>query len=328
MLRLVVTFLISAASLCVAAPTLEALAAPVKKKQSASKRSPRPAHRLPLRSPIPQQGDPSPYRGWDYLVSRLQDNGAPEHQLRAIYGDPRMPERSFVPFSVKPREPSSIYESFKRPEHAELGVSFIQRNWSTFQRAENQLQVPKEVVAAIIVVESQAGKNTGNHLVLYRLSRLATTNAPDNLQQNYVEQKKLHHQITFSDVRRRGNYLERTFLPEISSLLSLAQSQGVDIFSIKGSSAGAMGLPQFLPSALLRFGVDGNRDGSVSLHQEADAIWSAANYLAHFGFRETIPFQEKRAIIWRYNKSKSYIDTVLSLSRSIDELNSSVTSLP
>lgn len=260
----------------------------------------------------------SPYRGWDYLVERLRDNGIEEGVLRQVYGDPRMPERTFVPFSVKPREPSSMYESFKRPEHAMIGATFIERHRDTFEAAETKLKVPKEVIAAILVVESQAGKFTGNHLVVYRLSRLATTNAPDNLQQNYVEQKKKDPRVTFSDVRRRGRYLERTFLPEIPALLSIAQKSGVDVLSIKGSSAGAVGLPQFLPSAILRYGLDGNNDGTISLHHEHDAIWSTANYLAHFGFRRNIPLQEKRSIIWRYNKSKSYIDTVLSLSQTME----------
>jgi membrane-bound lytic murein transglycosylase B len=260
----------------------------------------------------------SPYRGWDYLVSRLRENGVDEPTLRQVYGDPRMPERTFVPFSVKPREPSSIYESFKRPEHGLTGAAFIDRHRQVFEAVEAKLMVPKEVIAAIIVVESQAGKVTGNHLVVYRLSRLATTNAPDNLQLNYVEQKSKDHRVTFSDVRRRGRYLERTFLPEIPALITLAKRSSVDVLSIKGSSAGAMGLPQFLPSAVLRYGLDGNRDGAISLHHEHDAIWSTANYLAHFGFRKSIPLQEKRAIIWRYNKSKSYIDTVLSLSKTIE----------
>jgi len=260
------------------------------------------------------------FRGWDYLVSRLQDNGVSERDLIVIYGDKRMPERSFVPFSVHPREPASIYESFKRPEHASSGISFIEKNSATFKTMEAKLLVPAEVVAAIIVVESQAGRNTGKHQVLYRLSRIATVNAPDNLQQNYIEQKRKDHRVTFADVRRRGRYLERTFLPEIPALIAVAKRNKVDVLTLTGSPAGAIGLPQFLPSALLRYGVDGDRNGSISLHDEQDAIWSAANYLAHFEFKKDIPSQEKRAIIWRYNKSKSYIDTVLSLSDRINEL--------
>jgi membrane-bound lytic murein transglycosylase B len=259
----------------------------------------------------------SRFRGWDYLVERLKDNGVSERDLVAIYSDPRMPERTFVPFSVKPKEPSSMYTGFKRPHHENLGKEFIEQHAETFQRMESKLQVPREVVAAIIVIESGAGKNTGDHLLIYRLSRLATTNAPDNLRENYVEQKKLNHKVVFDDVRRRGGYLERTFLPEIPALIEIARRNKVDVLTMKGSSAGAFGLPQFLPSAFLRFGIDGNRDGIVSLHDEIDAIWSAGNYLASFGYRHNIPLQEKRSIIWRYNKSPSYIDAVLHLSERI-----------
>jgi membrane-bound lytic murein transglycosylase B len=259
-------------------------------------------------------------RGWDYLVERLKQNGVSERELIEIYSDPRMPERTFVPFSVKPKEPASIYEGFKHPRHRELGNAFLNQHRCDFERVEETLKVPREVVAAIIVIESGAGKNTGNHALIYRLSRLATTNAPDNLRENYVAQKKLNHQIVFDDVRRRGGYLERTFLPEIPALISIAKKNRVDVLSMRGSSAGAFGLPQFLPSAYLRFGVDGDKDGIVSLHNESDAIWSAANYLASFGFRKEIPLQEKRSIIWRYNKSPSYIDAVLGLADGLKTL--------
>lgn len=259
----------------------------------------------------------SRYRGWEYLVDRLRDNGMSERDLVAIYSDRRMPTRTFVPFSVKPREPSSMYEGFKRSHHHQLGRQFLDKHADEFEKMEHTLLVPREVVAAIIVVESGAGRNTGSHLLIYRLSRLATTNAPDNVRENYVLQKKRDHRIVFEDVRRRGRYLERTFLPEIPALVTIAKRNKVDVLSMKGSSAGAFGLPQFLPSAFLRFGMDGNKDGVISLHNEADAIWSAGNYLAGFGYRRDIPLQEKRSIIWRYNKSPSYIDAVLHLAERI-----------
>jgi membrane-bound lytic murein transglycosylase B len=259
----------------------------------------------------------SQYRGWDYLVQRLIDNGVSKEVAQAIYTDPRLPQRTFVPFSIKPREPSSIYSGFNHPRHVQIGADFIRRNKSDFARLEQQLLVPREVVAAIIVIESGAGRNTGTHLLIYRLSRLATTNSPDNLRANFLEQRERDPLVTYDDVKRRGGYLERTFLPEIPALLEISRRNQVDIFDMRGSSAGAFGLPQFLPSAFLRFGVDGDRNGIVSLNSECDAIWSAGNYLASFGFRKDIPLQEKRAIIWRYNKSASYIDTVLQLGERI-----------
>lgn len=286
----------------------------VKQAPKSAQKNLRSIKRKPSLAP-PKAGDP--VRGWSYLVQRLVDNGVNRDEVVAIYSDPRMPERTFVPFGVKPRESAAIYSGFKRPEHAQTGANFIARNASTFNHMEDKLKVPREVVAAIIVVESQAGKNTGSHNVLYRLSRIATTSAPDNIQENYVYQKKLNPKVTFDDVRRRASYLERTFLPEIPALLTISKRNKVDPLTLKGSIAGAFGLPQFLPSALIRFGIDGDGDGAISLHDEQDAIWSAGNYLAHFGYKRQIPLQEKRSIIWRYNKSRSYIDTVLSLSESI-----------
>lgn len=279
----------------------------------------------PKRIPLKRSAKPgiqlehraSPYRGWDYLVQRLIDNGVSRETAQGVYSDPRFPERTFVPFSVKPKEPSSIYAGFNHPRHAQLGVDFIRRNHTEFTRLEEKHRVPREVVAAIIVIESGAGRNTGSHLLIYRLSRLATTNAPDNLYANYLEQRKRDPRVSFDDIKRRGGYLERTFLPEIPALLEISRRNQVDIFEMRGSSAGAFGLPQFLPSAFLRFGMDGDRNGIVSLNSEVDAIWSAGNYLASFGYRRDIPLQEKRAIIWRYNKSVSYIDTVLKLSDKI-----------
>ena len=257
------------------------------------------------------------FRGWDYLVHRLRHNGVAERDLIALYADPRMPRFTYIPFSVYPKEPASIYATFNKPRFEEMGASFIRENKAAFDSMEKTLRVPSEVVTAILVIESQIGKNTGREMIAYRLSRLASANAPENLAHNYKLQKKKYPKVTFEQVKRRGRYLEHTFLPEIPALLAIAKQNQVDPLSIQGSSAGAFGLPQFLPSAFIRYSRDGNKDGVVSLHNHQDALWSTANYLASFGFRSNIPLQEKRSIIWRYNKSKTYIDAVLKLSHGI-----------
>ncbi len=267
----------------------------------------------------PRTHSSKPYRGWGYLVERLRANGVSQHDIDAIYTDPRMPEFTFIPFSVRPKEPASMYTNFTKPTYRELGTSFLNQKKEEFDHVEQTLKVPREVVTAILVVESQIGRFTGNQLIVYRLSRLASANAPENLRENYHEQKKKDPSVTFEQVQRRGRYLEQTFLPEIPALLAIAKQNNIEVLSMKGSIAGAFGMPQFLPSAFMKFGMDGNQDGTISLHNEEDAMWSTANYLANYGFREDIPLQEKRSIIWRYNKSKSYIDTILRLSNSMKE---------
>ena len=256
-------------------------------------------------------------RGWDYLASRLQAAGVPQETVRKIYSDKRFPRRTFVPFSVKPKEPTSMYRSFLNDKFSKLGVQFISKNKQAFRVVENNYNVPKEIVASIIVIESQAGKNTGKHPILYRLSRIATTNAPDNLRKNLKEARKKDPSVTFQQVAERGLYLEQTFLPEIIALIKIAELNKLDPLAIKGSRAGAFGLPQFLPTTYLRFGIDGNKDGRITLHNETDAVLSTAHFLSHYGLNADSPPKQKREILWRYNKSESYIETVLRLSAKI-----------
>lgn len=277
-----------------------------------------PSPQYALAAPKPDEmGRESDYRGWNYLVGKLRTKGISEQDLTSIYGSSLMPQFSFVPFKLKPKETSSIYSGFTTDANYQLGASFIRSHSREFERMENSLKVPAEVVSAILVVESQIGRNTGKELVLYRLSRVASVGDPDNLRENFEKLREEDATVSFTAVRDRAQYLENTFLPEIPALIEISKRNQVDIFEMRGSIAGAMGLPQFLPSALLKFGLDADRNGLVSLHNETDALWSAANYLGSYGFRGSLPLEEKRAILWHYNKSDAYIDTILAVSRGI-----------
>mgnify|MGYP006274754159 CR=1 FL=1 len=269
------------------------------------------------RKPEAQPVSLSRYRGWDYLVGRLRERGVEERDLVVIYQSPKMPRFSLIQFNLAPRENPHLYRHFSKPSFSLLGAQFARDNQPMFDDIESSLKVPREVVSAILVIESGIGKNTGKELVVHRLSRLASVCDPDNLRHNYIVQKKKDPTVTFEMVRDRCIYLETTFLPEIPALIEIGKRTKTSPLKIRGSSAGAFGLPQFLPSAFIRFGMDGDRNGAVSLYHPSDAAWSAANYLSSFGYRDDIPVEEKRAVIWRYNKSDAYIDAVLGLSVAI-----------
>ena len=87
---------------------------------------------------------------------------------------------------------------------------------------------------------------------------------------------------------------------------------------MRGSGAGAFGFPQFLPTSYLRYGVDGDGDGRVSLYDMADAAASCARFLAQNGWRPGLSLAEQRRVLWQYNRSEPYIDTILALHRQID----------
>ena len=153
-------------------------------------------------------------------------------------------------------------------------------------------------------------------MILYRLSRLATINAPENLAYN-LRVHSLHKgskpslQARRERVIKRAKLLEEMFYPEILAVLEIAKLSRVDPFEIIGSGAGAFGIPQFLPSSYLKFGVDADGDGRVSLFSFPDAIASCANFFKSYGWRDDAPPKKKRQVIWQYNHSAAYIDATL-----------------
>jgi membrane-bound lytic murein transglycosylase B len=259
----------------------------------------------------------APYNGWGFLVDKLRTAGIPEAELGAVYNDPRMPAFSFIPFRLRPKEQSALYTGFTTPTQIAMGTAFARQHKKEFDRIEKAVRVPREVVTAIVLVESQLGQNTGKALVLERLSRVASVREPTNLQRNLEAMRQDDPKVSLEQLEERALYLEKTFLPEIPALFEISRRHKLDPLTLRGSMAGAFGLPQFLPSAFLRFAVDGDSDGDISLFDDVDAIWSAAQYLASYGYRDELPLKEKRLILWRYNKSEAYIDTILSVSRAI-----------
>ena len=159
---------------------------------------------------------------------------------------------------------------FIEPKRIKNGKLFIKKNLETLERAEAQFGVPKEVITAILGVETRYGKIMGSYRVLDALSTLSF------------------------DYPRRSNF----FSQELINLLLLARENNLDIFKLKGSYAGAMGYGQFIPSSYRAYAVDFDNDGSVDLlNSVEDAIGSIGNYLYQHGWKSNYP------IIWEVNNS-------------------------
>lgn len=267
------------------------------------------AFSAPLSSPAPSSQ--SKYRGWDYLMKKLRADGVSDADLNFLFKNPRMPYFGNIPFKLAPKESHALYQGFINKSGLKMCADFLGKYHSTFAAAEKKFGVPREIITAILYVESQFGRNTGKEPVFYRLARIATVGEPGNIEWNYARLKKDDPLVTKEGLKARAEYLENTFRPEIVALLTIAHRNRVNIFNIKGSFAGAFGKPQFLPSTFLRYGYDGNRDGIVSLFSDIDSIWSIANFIGSFGFRRGISHEKQREILWRYNKSDAYIDTIL-----------------
>jgi membrane-bound lytic murein transglycosylase B len=138
------------------------------------------------------------------------------------------------------------------------GQRFMAEHMATLKAAEEQYGVPKEIIVSIIGVETIYGRNTGSFNTVAALATLAFDYPP------------------------RAELFRR----ELESLFLLAHERGVNALDFKGSYAGALGLPQFLPSSVRAFAVDFNHDGVIDLsNSPADAIGSVASYLSQNGWQ-------------------------------------------
>jgi membrane-bound lytic murein transglycosylase B len=260
---------------------------------------------------------------WTGLVERLAADGFDRYRVQALFRDPRVAPFTGLAFSIAPRERSALYRGFRNRDSVARARRCRDVHDRAFRAAERRYGVPASVIAAIVHVETQCGRNTGRSVVLNKLAALAMANDPDNLRWNVARHtagvRGSRRAAIEARVRERARYLDRTFYPEVVALLRLAERQRIDPLAVRGSSAGAFGWPQFLPSSFLRFAVDGDGDGRVSLYDPNDAIASCANYLRGNGWRAGLSTKDRRRVIWSYNRSQPYIDTVLWLAARIDE---------
>lgn len=159
--------------------------------------------------------------------------------------------------------------SFINPKRIDGGIRFWQKHAVALDRAEKLYGVPQEIIIAIIGVETLYGRNAGTYRTLDALTTL-----------------------TF-DYPRRVDF----FRSELEQYLLLVREQGFDMLSIRASYAGAMGIPQFMPSSYRKNAVDFNGDGKVDLmSDEEDAIGSVANYLRQYGWKPGEPVAVRAAV--------------------------------
>ena len=251
-------------------------------------------------------------RGWDFLVNRLRKDGIDPGMLRSVYASTRMPLNEKVSFSLNPKESHQIYKRFSEAQRIARAKEYLKRFASTFSYAQKSFGVNPYVIAAILLTETDLGRVTGKELIVWRLSRLATICDPENIAWNYKRLFKDDPSVKLEDLKTRAAYLDALFYPELEALFDFAAKTDTDVFQLRGSVAGAFGIPQFLPSSYRKYALDGNADNVVSLFRDEDAIVSVANYLAKSGWDEAPRATDsRRRAIWSYNRSNAYVDAVL-----------------
>lgn len=155
---------------------------------------------------------------------------------------------------------------FIEPQRVGAGVAFWQANRAWLQLAEDRWGVPPQIVVGIVGVETFYGRIMGGFRLVDVLATLA---------------------FDFPAGRSdRSDF----FRDELEELFVLCASEQTDPLALKGSYAGAMGLPQFMPSSVNRYALDFDGDGHIDLHSNAaDVVGSIGRYLASFGWQRGVP---------------------------------------
>ncbi len=168
----------------------------------------------------------------------------------------------------RPKNWKAYRARFVEPIRIDAGIAFWDQYADALARAESQYGVPPEIIVGLIGVESIFGRMTGSFRVMDTLTTLA---------------------FAYPDTPNREARME-FFKMELENLLLLARDSNVDPLSYKGSYAGAVGLPQFMPGSIRKFAVDFDGDGKIDLSGSAvDAIGSVANYLSLHGWKKSLP---------------------------------------
>lgn len=205
----------------------------------------------------------------DTLVSK---HGFPRAELESFFGSARFIENAVQLMRPAPPTQPKNWQAYRarfvEPTRINAGLQFWETHAQALVRAENTYGVPAEIIVGIIGVETLYGRHTGR----FRVPDVLTTLA-----------------FAYPDTPNRAARMNY-FRGEVENVLLLARDNQIDPYSLLGSFAGAIGLPQFMPGSIRSFAVDFDGDGRIDLRNSpTDAIGSVANFLVKHGWRPNEP---------------------------------------
>lgn len=219
------------------------------------------------------------------------------------------------------QEHIDLMKRFLAPERVAAGLEFMQAKDAPLSATEKKTGVDREVIIGILMWESKLGTITGDYLAFNALASQAffvdeaNTVAAEREPPPAAPKKKLSDAELkkLEEAKAAAEKTQRARVEKIRSrgrknllaLIRQCKTRGIDVLTVKGSWAGALGFPQFMPASL-RWAEDGNGDGKIDLFEMDDAIASVGKYLQQAGFKKSA-----RDAVYNYNHESAYVDGVL-----------------
>jgi len=222
------------------------------------------------------------------FISYMEEKHGFNYKELNLLFDKTIISKSILDAIQRPAEKKFLWYQYRKiflkEKRIKEGVKFWLDNRLKLEEAEKKFGVPPEIITAIIGVETFYGRNSGNYRVIDSLSTLA-----------------FHYP-------KRAAF----FLSELEHFLLLAREQNFDPEKLKGSYAGAMGMPQFISSSYRNYAIDFDNDNVVDIwHNTNDVIGSVANYFFEHGWKNNEPIISK--VMIEGSQYKNILDKSLEL---------------
>jgi membrane-bound lytic murein transglycosylase B len=221
------------------------------------------------------------------VLARLQGGPVPPAFVEAAFADPRLAIDPDVIARIGAPGEALPYERYRKifmtEERIAAGAAFARAQKDLLERAAAPTGVDPLLLVALVGIETFYGRGTGRHVVFNAL---------------YTAADRIPARRAFAD-------------RELAEFLTLCHADGYDVFSIKGSYAGAFGYGQFIPSTFNNYALDFDGDGKRGYDSWPDVLASIASYLKRNGYSPD-PAGTYRAI-YAYNHHDNYVRVVLEM---------------
>lgn len=220
-------------------------------------------------------------------------------------------------------QPPGQHMNHVTPQAVKEAAKFIRENKKAFAEAQEKFAVPADVISSLLWIETRHGDDVGRFHTLSVFLHLLQADLKKNRRELIsLALKKNQKERRYSSKELRTLMAERTkkksqwAREQLVALASLRKKKHLDVTTLRGSFAGAFGLPQFIPSSYRDFATAFKETATPDLNTSADAIFSVANYLAENGW-ESQDKDSQVAALMKYNNSRDYADSILEISKQV-----------
>ena len=213
----------------------------------------------------------------------------------------------YSPLSIKKQaeDHTSYIDKLVNDETVKNGVAFFEKYKALFCKIYAETKVEASDIIGIINWESRLGTITGEQKIIRIFAAQYFFGEKRNDELIQSGEYKKEGAMSVEAGKKRVERLKKNAFSNFKALLIQAKEKNFDPNEVKGSWAGAIGFPQFMPASM-KFAVDGNGDGNIDLFVMEDAIASVANYLKLHGYLE----KGSVAAFKAYNNDRIYAEGV------------------